>query len=323
MSGEAPRIIETSAPGKVVLSGEYAVLAGAPALVAALDRRVRCRLAVRQRGGWEFRGTGHDMLQRASRDEVLASPVHTLAGIVPQVLGASETPPHIGVEIDSSQCYLDGVKLGIGSSAAVVASFATALAALVGRRCTLAELLALHARLQGDGSGLDVAAAVTGGVIRFTEGSAAPAELPRDLHLCFVFAGHGTATGEMLARFHAWRRGWSPAVLRKLKHAAGEVATRASADADTRDFLDALALYAEALMQMDEAAGIGIFGPAHKAAAGVAEGAGVVYKPCGAGGGDVGMAASDSTERLDAFAGGVAECGLTPVDVGIDPAGVG
>ena len=40
-------MIVASAPGKAVVSGEYAVLAGAPALIAALDRRVTCTLCGR------------------------------------------------------------------------------------------------------------------------------------------------------------------------------------------------------------------------------------------------------------------------------------
>ena len=317
----ASKLIETSAPGKVVLSGEYAVLAGAPALVAALDRRVTCRLTLRRQGGWEFLGTGHDMRQQMSLDDVLASAANTLAGIVPQVLRPFETPPHVRVELDSSACYLNGIKLGIGSSAAVVVSFATALAALAGRSCTLSELLALHGRLQGGGSGLDVAASATGGVIRFTQGDALPVQLPTGLHLRFVFAGHGTSTSGMLARFHAWRGGETPAALRKLRFAAEEVATRASAHATAADFLNALSTLTAALREMDEAAGIGIFGPAHLAAARLAEREGVVYKPCGAGGGDIGVAASDSLEPLEAFVAGISERGLTAVDVGIDAEG--
>lgn len=315
-------VIETSAPGKVVLSGEYAVLVGAPALVAALNRRVTCRLTIRRQGGWEFLGTGHDMQQRMSQDDVLASSASTLAGIVPQVLRPDETPAHVRVELDSSACYLDGVKLGIGSSAAVVASFATALAGLAGRSCALADLLALHGQLQGGGSGLDVAAAATGGVIRFTQGDAVPAQLPADLHLRLVFAGHDTDTSSMLARFRLWRGGEIPAALGKLRRAAEDVAARAAGATRTQDFLNALATLATALEQMDEAAGIGIFGPAHQAAARLAEQEGVVYKPCGAGGGDIGMAASDSLERLEAFVAAISERGLTPVDADIDADGV-
>ena len=48
------RGVTASAPGKLVLAGEYAVLAGAPAIVAAMDRRVVCRVAVAERGHWQF-----------------------------------------------------------------------------------------------------------------------------------------------------------------------------------------------------------------------------------------------------------------------------
>ena len=39
------RTVVASAPGKIVLSGEYAVLAGAPAIVMAVDRRARVAIA--------------------------------------------------------------------------------------------------------------------------------------------------------------------------------------------------------------------------------------------------------------------------------------
>ena len=51
-------MIEASAPGKLVLSGEYAVLSGGPALVAAVDRRVTCTLSSREQGGWRFLSSG-------------------------------------------------------------------------------------------------------------------------------------------------------------------------------------------------------------------------------------------------------------------------
>ena len=48
------RGVTASAPGKLVLAGEHAVQAGAPAIVAAMDRRVVCRVTVAERGQWRF-----------------------------------------------------------------------------------------------------------------------------------------------------------------------------------------------------------------------------------------------------------------------------
>ena len=43
--------VRTSAPGKVILSGEYAVLDGAPAVVMAVDRRARVSVSAGS-GDW-------------------------------------------------------------------------------------------------------------------------------------------------------------------------------------------------------------------------------------------------------------------------------
>ena len=40
--------IRASAPGKIVLSGEYAVLDGAPAICAAVDRRAAVTIELNQ-----------------------------------------------------------------------------------------------------------------------------------------------------------------------------------------------------------------------------------------------------------------------------------
>ena len=45
MTDQSALSVAASAPGKVVLAGEYAVLDGAPAICAALDRRARVQIA--------------------------------------------------------------------------------------------------------------------------------------------------------------------------------------------------------------------------------------------------------------------------------------
>ncbi len=130
------------------------------------------------------------------------------------------------MRVDSTPCYLHGAKLGVGSSAALVAALAAALSALGGAALGLAALYDIHARFQGGGSGLDVAAAVTGGVIRFQDRRVVPARLP-PLHKTFVFAGTSTRTSDLVARFDAWRAGATTPVttrvLERLTQAAVEV----------------------------------------------------------------------------------------------------
>ena len=63
-------MIAFTAPGKVVLWGEYAVLEGAPALVMAVNRLARCTVVPRG-NDWQCRAEGfkakHERLSMAER----------------------------------------------------------------------------------------------------------------------------------------------------------------------------------------------------------------------------------------------------------------
>ena len=323
------RTVVASAPGKLVLSGEYAVLAGAPALVLAVDRRVRCTLTPQSQGGWRIDGRGFAERLALTKEAAFAASPATTPAILGQAMAPAAAPNHLHVVVDSSACYLRGVKLGIGSSAAVVTALATAAAALGGGAMTLPALIAIHRGFQGGGSGVDVAAAVTGGVVRFQQGRVAPARLPAGLHLAFVFTGAGTRTADLLARFNAWRASGRPRAshqprsLERLLDAAHEVAgcvEDCTVTAET--FVAALGEYADVMQRLDRAAGIGIYGAGHVAAAALAATCGVVYKPSGAGGGDMGLALSTDEERLAAFRQAASGTELTVVDLEVDADGV-
>ena len=312
-------MIEASAPGKLVISGEYAVLAGAPALVAAVDRRVSCTLATHDSGGWRFVSTGFDDELAISKDDVFAAPPTTIPGIVRRSIALADAPEHIEVCIDSTPCYRDGIKLGVGSSAATVTAVATAFGVMAGGAPRLTDLYDLHADFQGGGSGLDVAAAVTGGVIRFEDRVATPVRLPRGIHFAFVFTGAGSQTTALLATFDAWRQRGATAPLERLAAASREVA---DSTGHPDDFLDALGEYTDLLERFDQATRIGIFGPGHRHARELSSRLGLVYKPCGAGGGDTGMAASTDIDVIEAFKEGVVASGLDVLDMNISAQGV-
>ena len=312
-------MIEASAPGKLVVSGEYAVLAGAPALVAAVDRRVTCTLTERESGQWRFVSTGFEDDRSLPRSTVFEAAPDTVAGIARRAFGGGEAPEHLQIAIDSSPCYHLGVKLGVGSSAAMVTAVATAFGVLGGSAPRLAELYEFHADYQGGGSGLDVAAAVTGGVIRFQEGGVAPLRLPRGIHLSFVFTGAGSRTPELLAAFEAWRRQGATAPLERLA-AASRVVVDCTATADA--FVEALGEYADVLERLDQSARIGIFGPGHRRARELAGRLGVVYKPCGAGGGDTGIGTATDPEAIAAFERQASAAGLVILPLAISGDGV-
>ena len=320
-------LVHASAPGKLVLAGEYAVLAGAPAVVAAIDRRVSCRIGGRGAGTWSFRSRGFEARSRHSADALPTAPGDptasgdpaTLVGHALRRLGIDpgSLPKHLGFEIDSRPCYRGNAKLGLGSSAAATVAVAAAVSALGGTECTLPQVLAIHRDLQGgSGSGLDVAAAFRGGVIRYRSGEARSIRLPDDIHCLFVYAGWATETRDLVKRFDAWRGSGDPPELRRLVACAEAVAEPAG------PFLEGLAEYVDALEALDRAAGIGIVSEAHAVAATLARRHGALYKPCGAGGGDMGVALSKDEGELAPFGAAVAKAGLQVVSASIDPAGV-
>ena len=292
-----PRVIEATAPGKQVLTGEYAVLAGAPALAAAVDRRVACRMTPADTGDWSFVSHGYEARAAHPRDDLPDTGPAALVRFAMASLGidARTLPAHLQIQIDSRPFYDGTEKLGFGSSAACAVAVTGALAELAGVTPTLEHALTTHRGLQGGGgSGVDVAASWCGGVIRYQHGRPQDARLPPDIHPLFVFTGVGADTPTLVRRFDAWRGRESPPELRALVRSATAVA-----DSGT-DFLEALAEYIDALLALDHAARIGIFSAQHLRVARLAKEFRLLYKPCGAGG-DMGMGVACDPNVLAAF----------------------
>jgi len=150
------------APGKLVLSGAYAVLSGAPALVAAVDR---------------FALADGDRLAEWATPEVRAA------------LASDQAP-----WFDASALRKDGKKLGLGSSAAILVASLAALEVPGDAELSDRELCArvyqrallAHRMAQGGGSGIDVAASAHGGLLvarrSGSELALSPVAFPSGLH---------------------------------------------------------------------------------------------------------------------------------------------
>ena len=106
-----------------------------------------------------------------------------------------------------------------------------------------------------------------------------PDSLPSRL---FVWTGRAAATTTHLARFADYRKGGDHRALDKLASASSALFESAS--------LEALAEYCRRLHALDQAAGLGIYSEEHLALEQLANDHELVYKPCGAGGGDIGVA---------------------------------
>lgn len=313
MQVPALNIVEATAPGKQVLTGEYAVLAGAPALAAAIDRRVTCRISPASTGNWSFVSHGFEARAAHPREDLPDTGPAALArfALMSLEIDPRTLPEHLQIKIDSRPFYQDREKLGFGSSAACAVTVTAALAKLAGATSTLDHALATHRGLQGRaGSGVDVAASFRGGVIRFQDGRAQITRLPSDTHHMFVFTGEGADTPTLVRRFDTWRGQGSPPELRALVRSATAIADSGA------DFFDMLAEYIEVLLALDRAARIGIFSARHVRARSLAKEFGVLYKPCGAGG-DMGMGVSRDPNALAAYRGRVEREGflIVPTEI--------
>lgn len=292
-----------SAPGKVIIAGEYAVLDGAPALVMAVDRRASA---------------------------ALAAPGERSSDALPELLGAvcrelDIEPPSCGAALDTTAFYATDRaghrrKLGLGSSAALTAALCRLLLpADAPLASVLRFALAAHRRFQaGHGSGLDVAASITGGLLSFRlPGNDIEAlSWPGGLYYSVWWSGIPASTRASLEQ---WSRIGESTTRRELSAAAGSAAGAWSGGSAV---LPALANYADALAAFDRQHGLGIFGAGHGDLAEAARRLGAVYKPCGAGGGDIGIALSDSAAILDAFAGTAVVKGFQRLELSIDSVGV-
>ncbi|HEX7382149.1 MAG TPA: hypothetical protein VF265_08340 [Nevskiaceae bacterium] len=343
--------VRARAPGKLVLMGEYAVLEGAPAVVMAVDRHVavevgaakgrRCELyapdvhdavltfAVDAGGGVKWDDAAHAM------DFAL---VVAVIGALAQSGLLPSAPWRADLDSATFFDHRDGraIKLGLGSSAALTAALASALVANAGRADILAErgawlerLLAIHRRFQrGRGSGLDVAAAVYGGEIVFrNRGTTVDVERcawPAAVERIYVWSGRSASTRAFLEQLTQWRDGEPGAYRRCMDRigAASEAGVAALRGGAADALLRAVERTTDALRALDRASKIRIFSAEHDAIADAVTAAGGVYKPCGAGGGDLGLALASGEASVRRVTDAVRAAGYRTVELRTDGSGL-
>ncbi|HSH43420.1 MAG TPA: hypothetical protein VK973_14965 [Arenicellales bacterium] len=338
--------VTASAPGKLVLIGEYAVLEGAPALVMAVDRRVRVSLRPGREDCISVSAPG--LVERGGRFRVDASGPHWLAGnaedfrLVTHIaasLAADGGWPGGGLEmtLDSSELIeqVDGAarKLGLGSSAALTVALCLALGYYGASHQqgdalpALETLVNIHAGFQGRrGSGLDVAASLLGGVIEYSRAGppvAVPGKIPDDVAMVFVWSGREASTGGFLAGVDEWRRHHPSQYRRRMATLAdlASAAVVAGRGNDAEEFLGCLDDYATALESLGRESGLDIVSAPHRRLRALARRCGVVYKPCGAGGGDIGIGVCRDREALAGFRSALAPADFQPLSLNIEREG--
>jgi phosphomevalonate kinase len=223
-----------SAGGKVFLAGEYAVLWGGTARVAAVGPRVGA--VVRSR---DDRRVDLLLPDRRFSGDATVSGVHWHGEVPAECLFAARTldlalrvvgkdGPGLALALAASPQGPRGTKLGLGSSARTAVLAAEAARYVLGAKYDALKLaLVAHAVAQGGkGSGADVAAIFAGGVVRYrrfdtgplVQASTQPAfraaldaapavdlwRLPDcKLPLAWAFSGQSASTPSLIAQIEA------------------------------------------------------------------------------------------------------------------------
>ncbi len=333
------------APGKMILLGEYAVLEGAPALVTAVS--LFATVEIEQLTGNVFYLSAPSLdlpelpfvLTPAGHvrfDPNLPPNIERKVGFFSRIfefiLAKSGQNPFtlsgLIIFIDTNAFYDSRLKskLGFGSSAA----FCAALTAGLSRVWKMSEkpasqfelALQAHHFAQGKmGSGIDVAASFFGGYLVYKGVSAG--SLPRSVDACQglffkpVFTGRSASTRKLVGGVRQLKekapeqyKKW----MERLKQLSAE-GSQAFEEQQTKQFLDIVRAYYQALDGLGQASGVPIISEPHQRLFALAEEQKVFYKPSGAGSGDIGILFSDNEDALNAAAQAAQQAGFWPLDV--------
>jgi phosphomevalonate kinase len=293
--------ISVSAPGKLMITGEYAVLEGAEAVVAAVGRRAYAQLT-------------------PGSQPPVAPEAHAARAAAERRLG----PFPGAITLDASELQQEGRKLGLGSSAAQAAAAAGVVFAAHGHDVTkpevreqiLAAALEGHRAVAPHGSGADVAASVLGGFVRFRKlGDGVETHTlrwPETLELVVVWTGTPVRTSDMLTQVRTLAAR-EPDVYRARMRALADqseqlVSALIGGELDT--VVECFHSYGTAMGELGEAAGVNVITDTCEQLRTLARAQGGSAKPSGAGGGDVAIAVFSGPDGAERFRGGCAAAGF-------------
>ncbi|MFE1082916.1 phosphomevalonate kinase [Brevibacterium sediminis] len=190
-------MIETRAPGKLFIAGEYAVVEpGQPAVLIAVDRCITVRLTESEGAGrihsseygqapvvWRREDDGEHIIVDERPFDYVLSAISTVEELRS---GRGASPRYFDLEISSELNDSDGRKFGLGSSAAVTVATIAALDKFYRLGLTLTERFKLAVlatiAISTKASGGDLAASTFGGWIRYSSPDRAALHAHREAH---------------------------------------------------------------------------------------------------------------------------------------------
>ena len=218
-------VIKARAPGKLIITGEHAVVYGVPAIAIAIDRYCETEISPNSKAKVLFNLVNidhkrertlkhlkrlksvlqqrhHEFIKgRRSIKEVLREPFHLLEYTSGALIDKLNLKFHEGFTIDTRSNIAPGC--GMGSSAAAIVSLNYALSHYLAKPLTIDELFALNLAAEnlqhGRSSGLDLQVSMQGGCIYFKPDALEQLEFP-DWPLSIINTGTPEAsTGQCIA----------------------------------------------------------------------------------------------------------------------------
>ena len=332
-----------SAPGKAVLSGEYAVLQGAPAISMAVDCRARVTV---ESNGKDFHSVvspgiaseaNFRCTERGRIDWLDDGRTNPDQALLEHVWRAVEVLPSEGLALTlDTRPFFDtesSLKLGFGSSSALAAALTASLAkagtANAGARAARdipGAAMRAHSGFQGGmGSGIDVATAISGGVIAYVMRPDQRVKVltwPTSLKISLMWSGKPASTAERLKKLERFERNRAARTAATRLVDASSVVLDEWESGSAAAILDSLRSYTAALRRFSVEHRLGVFDAGHQELCVIAEENGLVYKPCGAGGGDIGVLFALDDLSIDQFGVHAGQLGFRRLDRGIESAGL-
>jgi len=188
----ALKSFSVSAPGSIMLLGEHAVLHGYPALVCAINRRLRVTLTPRPDDQIHIHSDRLGEFIGSRSRIVLTTPFQfILASIQPFEY---QLPSGFDLSIQSEF----SATIGLGSSAAVTVTTLAVLQRWLTHTIDPDEIYSLGYKIiqtvQGIGSGADIAASVFGGLLYYRRDPFQIKTLPCFSPISLVYTGYKTPT---------------------------------------------------------------------------------------------------------------------------------
>jgi len=225
--------VMASAPATLMLFGEHAVLKNYPAICAALDQRLSVIITPRQDQKFSFQsklGVGVFSFDQLSEP---MEPFAYLMGVLNEYPMIKKHGLDIAIHSDFSH------QIGFGSSSAILIALVSALEFLLfkktnPRRVFFTARKVLH-KIQGMGSGTDLATALYGGVIFYQPYPLEIIRLPEIFLISAIYSGHKTPTREVIRKIEQQEKE-DPDLYQRYFSKIGEVTKQARIAIETKQW---------------------------------------------------------------------------------------